>query len=74
MGTPQKFGWNRGGVAGYIGLGGPVRYMTTSGVGRLGYSPISVHELHAESARTTSVQVGGPFRNSFWTTLAHDEK
>ena len=43
---------------------GQFRYMTTSGQGggRLRYSPISVHELHAESACTTLVQEGGPFR------------
>ena len=46
---------------------GPVRYMNTSGQGggRLPYSPILVHELHAESACTTSVQEGGPFWCSF---------
>jgi len=55
---------------------GPVRYMTTSGQGggRLRYSPISVHELHAESACTTSVQEGGPFRYSFWAISVHNEK
>ena len=58
-----------------LGLG-PVRYMTTSGQwgGRLRYSPISVHELHAESACTTSVQEGGLFRYSFWTISVHNEK
>jgi len=41
----------------------PDRYMTTSdGGGWLWYSPISVHELHADLACTTSVQEGGPFR------------
>jgi len=59
----------------YMGLG-PVRYMTTSGKGggRLRYSPISVHELYAESACSTSVQEGGPFRYSFWTISGDDEK
>ena len=50
--------------------------MTTSGQGggRLRYSPISVHELHAESACATSVQEGGLFRYSFWTTSIHNDK
>ena len=39
-----------------------------TGGGRLRYSPILVHELHAESACTTLVQEGGPFQYSFWTT------
>jgi len=39
-------------------------YMITSGQGsgRPRYSPISVRELHTDSACTTSVQEGGPFR------------
>ena len=36
---------------------GPDRYMTISGRGgQLRYSPISVHALHVNSARTTVVQ------------------
>jgi len=43
--------------------------MTTSGQrgGRLRYSPISVHTLHADSAGATLAQQGGRFQYCFWT-------
>jgi len=49
-------------------------YMSTSGQGaRIRYSPISVHELRADSACTTSVEEGGPFQYSFWTISVHEK-
>jgi len=46
----------------------PVRcFVTPDGAGRLQYSLILVHALHADSGRTTSVQYGGRFWYSFWT-------
>jgi len=53
-------------VIGIEGVG-PDRYMTTSGQGggRVRYSPISVHALHAASAHNTLVQEAGQFRYVF---------